>query len=129
MQVVIGRRPVHASLFRRATILVVILHSFTAITRQTSHNLGISTAPELKLILLLDGTIIVMATSTTPSTSKLWHESFPAPQSTAEFISRETVLGMLRSDQRKSGHDFLIIDLRRSDHEVRTCLPVSCQLS
>lgn len=50
---------------------------------------------------------------------KPWYASFPAPQSTADFISRERLLAMLRHEKKKPVREFLAIDLRRTDHEVR----------
>jgi arsenical-resistance protein 2 len=53
-----------------------------------------------------------------------WHAAYPAPR-TAEprGIAREEVLAMLKAqlkDQNSSGlRDFLLVDLRRVDHEVR----------
>lgn len=47
-----------------------------------------------------------------------WHEAFPAPRTTAPTISRQEVLQWFR-EGKKPGKDFVLVDLRRADHEVR----------
>ena len=54
------------------------------------------------------------------NTEKPWHAAFPEPLSTVNSISRETLLELLRDDKKKPGHGFLPVDLRRTDHEVRS---------
>jgi hypothetical protein len=57
-----------------------------------------------------------MATSTAPA----WHSAYPQPRNeTPNVVTRKAVLGWLKDGQ-KPGVDFLLIDLRRTDHEVRT---------
>ena len=47
-----------------------------------------------------------------------WHESFPSPRNTEpSAITREELLSLFRNDQ-QPGRDFLLVDLRRTDHEV-----------
>ena len=49
-----------------------------------------------------------------------WHAAFPAPLSTADYISREEMLRMLYDSNQNSAHTFLAVDLRRVDHEGGT---------
>jgi arsenical-resistance protein 2 len=58
-----------------------------------------------------------------------WHAAYPAPRNkNPHSISREDLLQRLESGQ-KSGKDFLLVDLRRTDHEVSVrALPTSLRL-
>lgn len=47
-----------------------------------------------------------------------WHAKFPAPRSEASHLSREELLQWIRADK-QAGKDFLLVDLRRTDYEVR----------
>lgn len=47
-----------------------------------------------------------------------WHAAYPEPTSTAVFLPQATVLGWMESSEKIAGHDFVLVDLRRSDHEV-----------
>ena len=48
-----------------------------------------------------------------------WHEAYPKPRNQQPgVITREELLLKLQQDQ-KPGIDFLMVDLRRTDHEVR----------
>lgn len=48
-----------------------------------------------------------------------WHAAYPKPKNTApDVISRSEVLERLNRGE-QPGRDFLLIDLRRNDHEVR----------
>jgi arsenical-resistance protein 2 len=52
-----------------------------------------------------------------------WHAAYPAPRKPEQQgATREEVLAMLESqlkDQNRSGpRDFVLVDLRRTDHEV-----------
>jgi hypothetical protein len=47
-----------------------------------------------------------------------WHAVYPNPKNTAEAISRSEVLERLNHGE-QPGRDFLLVDLRRNDHEVR----------
>ncbi|CZT24140.1 related to arsenate reductase (Arc2) [Ramularia collo-cygni] len=49
-----------------------------------------------------------------------WHANFPAPKSTAGSMSREQLLGLLQDQKKLPGRDFLLVDLRRTDHEGGT---------
>ena len=47
-----------------------------------------------------------------------WHAAYPTPKNhSPETISRQEILGLLRGAE-KSQKDFVLIDLRRTDHEV-----------
>jgi hypothetical protein len=63
-----------------------------------------------------------MALETAP-----WHAAFPKPQSTAQTISRSEVLARLKGGE-VPGRDFLLVDLRRNDHEVRRIRENECRL-
>ena len=55
-----------------------------------------------------------------------WHAAYPTPKTQAEAISREDVLDMLRDPKNVAGKDFILVDLRRNDHEVSaTCYVVA----
>jgi hypothetical protein len=48
-----------------------------------------------------------------------WYDSYPAPQNkTPSAIDRNDLLALLKSEKRVGKH-FLLVDLRRTDHEVR----------
>ena len=48
-----------------------------------------------------------------------WHEAFPPPKnSSPDSISRADLLQSCK-DGKKAGKDFVLVDLRRIDHEVR----------
>jgi arsenical-resistance protein 2 len=46
-----------------------------------------------------------------------WHAAFPAPKSTVATISRSDFLESIK-EGKKAGKDFILVDLRRNDHEV-----------
>jgi arsenical-resistance protein 2 len=52
---------------------------------------------------------------------KPWHAAYPKPVSTAVFLPQETVLEWMESGEKVPGRDFVLVDLRRMDHEV-SCL-------
>jgi hypothetical protein len=47
-----------------------------------------------------------------------WHAAYPAPRGAALSISREELLQWIR-EGKQAGKDFLLVDLRRTDYEVR----------
>ena len=48
-----------------------------------------------------------------------WHEAFPKPRTQSPAgVSRQELLQWLQ-DGKKPGKDFLLVDLRRTDHEVK----------
>jgi arsenical-resistance protein 2 len=60
-----------------------------------------------------------MASETGP-----WHAAYPKPKNTdPQSISRSEVLKRLDNGE-EPGRDFLLVDLRRSDHEVRLGLGI-----
>lgn len=52
-----------------------------------------------------------------------WHAAYPAPKTEAPSITRDAVLKMLRNGHNAAGKDFVLVDLRRADHEV--CMVMS----
>jgi len=52
-----------------------------------------------------------------------WHAAYPAPKTDAPSITRDAVLEMLRNGRDTAGKDFVLVDLRRADHEV--CMVMS----
>lgn len=54
-----------------------------------------------------------------------WHASYPPPRhENPPSITRTEVLQLFR-DGKEAGRDFVLVDLRRTDHEVGTHPPVS----
>jgi arsenical-resistance protein 2 len=53
-----------------------------------------------------------------------WHAVYPAPRQSPATIQREAVLEMLRSNTDTVGTDYVLVDLRRNDHEVSNCSSV-----
>lgn len=51
-------------------------------------------------------------------TERPWHTAYPAPTAEASSITREIVLSWIRQGK-VPGKDFVLIDLRRTDFEVR----------
>ena len=49
---------------------------------------------------------------------KPWHAAYPAPEITAAAITRERLLSWMLEGKR-AGKDFVLVDLRRTDFEVR----------
>lgn len=48
-----------------------------------------------------------------------WHTAYPAPKSKAVEISQYELLAMLGGGK-EPGKDFILVDLRRNDHTVRS---------
>ncbi|EGP82397.1 unnamed protein product [Zymoseptoria tritici ST99CH_1A5] len=61
-----------------------------------------------------------MSSKAQPDTEKPWHASFPPPRSNAGTMSPEQLLELLQDERKLPGRDFLLIDLRRSDHKGST---------
>ncbi len=54
-----------------------------------------------------------------PTENTPWHAAYPKPKNTSpDSISRSELLERLNRGK-QPGRDFLLIDLRRNDHEVR----------
>ena len=68
------------------------------------------------------------ASSAAMSGKSAWYDAYPPPQHTSpSAITRNDLLALLQSGKRP-GKDFLLVDLRRNDHEVRPSLfPSDCQ--
>lgn len=48
-----------------------------------------------------------------------WHAKYPAPvKKDPRLICRHEILDLLKSNPEKEGRDFVLVDLRRADHEV-----------
>ena len=65
---------------------------------------------------------VLSMTSTTDAGSLApapWYVNYPAPKKEATAVSREDVLRMLCDAGSGARKDFVLIDLRRNDHEVR----------
>ncbi|CAN9164047.1 unnamed protein product [Alternaria alternata] len=62
-----------------------------------------------------------MATANSASSSAPWHAAYPAPRnSQPEGIRRENVLEMMKHGEKKAGKNYVLVDLRRNDHEGGT---------
>jgi len=79
---------------------------------------------------------VMAATENTTSASKTqtetpWHAAYPAPRNASpSSISRAELLQDFR-DGKKVGKEFILVDLRRNDHEVRPELsstPILCSM-
>ena len=53
-----------------------------------------------------------------PIAEKPWHAAYPAPKTTAAVITRESLLSWML-EGKVAGKDFVLVDLRRTDFEVR----------
>lgn len=49
-----------------------------------------------------------------------WYAIYPPPKREATGVSREGVLRMLCNEENSPSKDFILVDLRRNDHEVCT---------
>lgn len=59
-----------------------------------------------------------MATASVTGPPALWHAAYPAPRNTPATIRREDVLDMIKQGAETSSRDYVLVDLRRNDHEV-----------
>lgn len=57
-------------------------------------------------------------TNTDTPVAQPWHTAYPTPKSTPPSVSKEEVLTWLR-EGRQVGRDFVLVDVRRTDREVR----------
>lgn len=63
-----------------------------------------------------------MAAASEPSggSSSPWYAAYPRPRHLQPgTVTREQVLAMLKRVESAEGRDFILVDLRRTDHEVR----------
>lgn len=61
-----------------------------------------------------------MALEARQASGPSWHSAYPAPRNTEPGkMMREELLGLLKTDGKFAGRDFVLVDLRRNDHEVR----------
>ncbi|KAH9904974.1 Rhodanese-like domain-containing protein [Xylariomycetidae sp. FL2044] len=60
-----------------------------------------------------------------------WHAAFPAPRTTSvDAVTKEEVLELLKNSSKQAGVDYVIVDLRRNDHEggtIRTTINLPAQ--
>lgn len=61
--------------------------------------------------------IAAMSAPSSNDASAPWHAAYPPPKSDPASIRRTELLQWFREGQ-KPGKDFMLIDLRRTDHEV-----------
>ncbi|KAJ4989597.1 hypothetical protein SVAN01_04974 [Stagonosporopsis vannaccii] len=61
-----------------------------------------------------------MATASVTSPPPPWHSAYPAPRNTPATIRREDVLNMIKQSAETSSRDYVLVDLRRNDHEGGT---------
>ena len=62
-----------------------------------------------------------MATVNSTGSSAPWYAAYPAPQNlNPASMQREDVLEMIKHSE--AGKDFILVDLRRNDHDVRLSL-------
>jgi len=57
-----------------------------------------------------------MASAENETKPKPWYAAFPAPQSEPGAMARHEVLALMQNSA--VGRDFVLVDLRRTDHEV-----------
>jgi hypothetical protein len=48
-----------------------------------------------------------------------WHAAYPSPRNVAPSLSRQELLQWFHDDKRVVGKDFVLVDVRRVDFEVR----------
>lgn len=68
-------------------------------------------------------TTTIMTTTTTPSP---WHAAYPVPKQASPAIDRQEVLELLRSEVDTAKKTYILVDLRRNDHEVRSIIIILC---
>jgi arsenical-resistance protein 2 len=51
-----------------------------------------------------------------------WHAAYPAPEHQPGSLTREEVLKLIKEVSSVTKQDFVLIDLRRNDHEVSLAL-------
>jgi len=61
------------------------------------------------------------AISSHPTKSQPWHAAYPVPKSTPGVVTHHEVMSMLKEAGQGSPRDFVLVDVRRNDHEVRSC--------
>jgi hypothetical protein len=59
-----------------------------------------------------------MATASVTGPPPPWHAAYPVPRHTPATIRREDVLELIKHSAETSSRDYILIDLRRNDHEV-----------
>lgn len=59
-----------------------------------------------------------MAAENAAASPPPWYAVYPAPRNSPATILREEVLDMMKAGGVAAGKDYLLVDLRRNDHEV-----------
>jgi arsenical-resistance protein 2 len=62
------------------------------------------------------------ASSTSPPP---WHTAYPAPKTDPTAIRREEVLLKMQNVTENINQDFILVDLRRNDYEVKVAANIS----
>ncbi|KAK0649475.1 Rhodanese-like domain-containing protein [Cercophora newfieldiana] len=60
---------------------------------------------------------LIMSTTTQPPP---WHAAYPAPKTTPASMTRAEVLALMDSAAASAGKNYILVDLRRNDHEGGT---------
>jgi arsenical-resistance protein 2 len=55
-----------------------------------------------------------------PNSEIPWHAAYPSPKSKPASVSRSEVLQWFKSSDKDAPKDFILVDLRRNDHEGGT---------
>jgi arsenical-resistance protein 2 len=64
-----------------------------------------------------------MASAQEPGSTLPWYAAYPTPTNAQpRSVTREEMLKMKKASNRPTGRDFVLVDLRRNDHEVRSSL-------
>lgn len=64
----------------------------------------------------------VVSAAAAAADEKPWHAAYPAPRSEVQWITRQEVLQLLKSEAQSSRKSFVLVDLRRTDFEGGTVL-------
>lgn len=69
-----------------------------------------------------------MASTQEPGSQQPWHAAYPTPRNAQPGnLTREELIKMIKGSNRVAGRDFVLVDLRRNDHEVRS--PPGCRVN
>lgn len=70
---------------------------------------------------LTPASISKMASAQEPGSTQPWYAAYPTPRNAQPgSLTREELLKMMKASNRVAGRDFVLVDLRRNDHEVRS---------
>jgi hypothetical protein len=80
--------------------------------------LNLRTRPRLYLVFPKVDSICLSKMSSTDAATP-WHAAYPSPLSkTPSAMTRQEVLNMIKDSRNIAGKDYVLVDLRRADHEV-----------